>query len=173
MGTCDKHETADPKLAATCGLFCRACGLYLATTEDTDRLPQIAQRFGVSEDAVRCYGCHSDRRGPFCQTCTMIACAAEKGIEFCGACDEYPCETLKAFQEAMPHRLDLWPSLERIQQVGYEQWYQEMLQDYSCPGCGTINGCYNLQCRNCGAEASCAFVRRHGDKIRAYLAKQG
>ena len=62
----------DKKLAAVCGLYCEACTLFIATTEDPARLKGFAERFQLSEDAMRCYGCRSDERGPYCQTCKMF-----------------------------------------------------------------------------------------------------
>ncbi len=163
--------TPDKQLAATCGLFCPACSVYIATTEDPQRLAQLAARFGLTQEQMRCTGCHSDTRGPYCSTCKMVVCAAEKGVDFCGACDEYPCEDLKVFQTQAPHRIDLWASQERIAQVGYERWCEEMLVDYSCPQCGTINSAYDLACRKCGAEPSCPYVSRNRAAIEAYLSQ--
>ncbi len=56
----------------------------------------------------------------------MSACAARRGIEFCGECEEYPCEDLKRFQAAMPHRIEIWANLGRIGTVGWRQWLEEI-----------------------------------------------
>lgn len=101
----------------------------------------------------------------------MAKCAESKGVEFCGGCTEYPCAELKNFQALAPHRIELWQSQQRIKDVGYEKWYDEMIAHYSCKTCGTLNSTYDLACRKCGATPSCEYVRLHKDEIERHLAK--
>ena len=101
----------------------------------------------------------------------MSKCAAEKGVDFCGQCPEYPCKELQSFQAERPHRIELWKSQERIREAGYETWYAEMLEHFSCPKCGTINSAYDMKCRKCREEPSCAYVGLHKNKIMQHLAK--
>jgi ribosomal protein L40E len=101
----------------------------------------------------------------------MTKCAAAKGLDFCGECEEYPCKELKAFQAEMPHRIELWKSQARIKEVGYEKWYGEMIEHYSCPACRALNSAYDITCRKCGTTPSCAYVRLHKDEIMKHLSK--
>jgi len=101
----------------------------------------------------------------------MAACAAGKGVEFCGACSEYPCKELKEFQSLAPHRIELWRSQERIKEAGWEAWYAEMIERYSCPSCGTLNSAYDLKCRKCSHEPSNEYVHLHREAIEQHLAK--
>ena len=41
------------KTAAVCGLYCKACTLYIASTEDAERLSRIATQFQFTEDEVK------------------------------------------------------------------------------------------------------------------------
>jgi hypothetical protein len=160
------------RLSAVCGLFCRSCSLFIGTTEDPERLEGIAKRFGQPVEACKCYGCRSEKRSFYCENlCHMAPCAAEKGLEFCGECEAYPCEELKKFQAERPHRIELWESLERIAEVGYAQWFEEKMAHYSCPDCGTINSAYDMACRACGREPSCRYVELHKDAIKASSSK--
>jgi hypothetical protein len=158
--------------AAVCGLFCEGCIAYIATREDPERLKYIAKQWGCSEEEAKCYGCRSEKRFPYCGTCKMSACAAEKDIDFCGECEDYPCEELRKFQAEMPHRIELWDTQERIKDVGYEKWIQEMREHYSCPKCHTINSAYDLICWNCGNDPSCNYVNRNKKAIMEYVTKQ-
>ncbi|MDF9408722.1 MAG: hypothetical protein A4E52_01841 [Pelotomaculum sp. PtaB.Bin013] len=159
-------STPDKRLAAVCGLFCTACALYIGTKEDPERLKIMATRFQIPVEELECHGCRSEKRGIFCREyCKMTKCVIEKGIDFCGECPEYPCDELKEFQAKMPHRNELWKSHERIKEVGYEKWYAEQVEHYSCPACGTINSAYDMACRKCGATPSCNFVKLHKDEI--------
>jgi predicted RNA-binding Zn-ribbon protein involved in translation (DUF1610 family) len=156
----------DKKHAAVCGLFCPACTAFIGTSEDPERLANMAKRLGRPTEDLQCRGCRSDTRSYFCRTlCTMATCAADRGVDFCGQCSDYPCAALKTFQAAMPHRIELWQSQARIKEVGYETWYAEMTEHYSCPSCGTMNSAYDITCRKCGHEPSCEYVRLHKDAI--------
>lgn len=161
----------DKKLAAVCGLFCPACTAFIGTKEDPERLKAMGQRIGRPVEELHCHGCRSETRSFFCRTiCTMAACAAGKGVDFCGACADYPCKGLKEFQALAPHRIELWKSQARIKEAGFETWYAEMTEHYSCPKCRTINSAYDLKCRKCGEEPSCEYVRLHKDEIVRHLA---
>lgn len=168
MGLC----TPDKRLAAVCGLFCPACTLFIGTKEDPERLKMLAMRLQLPMEELKCYGCWSDKRSFYCrEKCKMIKCAAEKGIRFCVQCPEYPCVELKAFQVQMPHRIELWKSQERIKEVGYEKWYDEMIEHYSCTECSTINSAYDMACRKCGTTPSCNYVKLHKDDINQKTSK--
>ncbi|MDM8536319.1 DUF3795 domain-containing protein [Desulfobacterales bacterium HSG17] len=159
----------DKKLAAVCGLYCEACTLFIATKEDPERLKGLAARFQLSEEAVKCYGCRSDKRGPYCQKCKMFTCAAEKGIDFCSECNDYPCNDLKQFQSERPHRIELWDDLERIKATGYQDWLKEIREHYTCSQCSTINSAYDLKCRKCDEEPGCGYVEKHKQAIEQVL----
>jgi hypothetical protein len=172
--TKEKKQTAgaDKKLAAVCGLFCSACHVFIGTHEEPAKLAMMAQRFQRSLEEMQCNGCRSEKRCFYCETkCAMTKCAARKGVDFCGDCADYPCKDLKEFQALAPHRIELWKSQARIKEAGYETWYAEMVEHYSCSQCHTINSAYELKCRKCGHEPSCAFVGLHQDEIMRHMAK--
>jgi predicted RNA-binding Zn-ribbon protein involved in translation (DUF1610 family) len=172
MPTAKNLNQPDKRLAAVCGLFCPACSIFIATHEDPERLRKLAERAQLSVDDARCEGCRSDKRYPYCKICKMSACAAEKGLDFCGACEEYPCEDLRTFQAERPHRIELWANQARIQEAGYETWFEEMLEHYACPQCGTLNSTYDMTCRKCGAGPSCAYVGLHKEEILLQISKR-
>ncbi len=160
----------DKRLAAVCGLFCPACQVFIGTKEDPGRLKAMARRLQRPLHELQCNGCRSEKRCFYCKSkCVMAKCAAAKGLDFCGECGEYPCKDLKAFQSAMPHRIELWKSQARIKEVGYEKWYGEMIEHYSCPSCRALNSAYDIACRKCGTTPSCAYVRLHKDKIMKHV----
>ena len=160
------------KTAAVCGLYCNACTLYIATTEDAERLKMTAARFQLTEDEIKCYGCRSDKRFSPCEQCKMYRCASGRGIEFCGECADYPCEELTQFQSAMPHRRDLWDDLKTIKDKGCEAWLEIVRKRYTCPKCQCINSAYDLKCRKCGEDPSCAYVAEHREAIEKLLSSR-
>lgn len=155
--------------AAVCGLFCESCSAYIGTKEDPERLEELAGRFNVPVEEVECEGCRSNKRLGYCDDCVMFKCANQKGLDFCGECEDYPCEELGQFQTVLPHRIELWKSLERIKEAGWEKWYEEMLDHYGCPECGAINSAYDPICRKCGSLPSCKYVEENHLEIAERL----
>jgi hypothetical protein len=166
------HPTPDKNLAAVCGLFCPACSVYIGTHEDRPRLLKMAERLNMPVEELECDGCRAERRCFFCRNkCTMFSCAAEKGIDFCGSCSEFPCEELKSFQSAMPHRIELWQSHQRIKEAGFQTWYKEMQTHYACPNCKTTNSAYDPECRKCKNTPGNKYTELHKDEIARHLGR--
>jgi hypothetical protein len=172
MGKTDREAGGDKRLAAVCGLFCRACTLYIGSTEEPERLVKIAERMGRTVEEVVCHGCRAARRSFYCQTCRIADCAAGRGLEFCGGCEEYPCELLRVFQAERPHRAELWQDQERIREIGWEKWLQEKAAHYSCPACETINSAYDMACHRCGHTPSSRFGAAHREEISRFWSGQ-
>ena len=162
----------DKKLAAVCGLFCPACTIYIASNEDPERLKRLAAMRNQPIEDLKCEGCRAEVRTGYCKSCSMSACAAEKGIDFCGECSEYPCADIKEFQSTKAHRLELWNSHDRIKEAGFEQWYAEMVELYSCQNCNTINSAYDANCRKCGKSPSNQYNEKHCEEIKERIAKR-
>ncbi len=158
-----------PATAAVCGLCCDVCSIFIATHEDPQRLALLAGRMGWTPDDAHCNGCRSDRLTPYCRDCDLRACAQQRGHAFCSECADYPCAELQEFQLEKPHRAELYQSLERIADVGVHDWLLEAKERCTCHACDTLNSAYDLQCRNCGREPSCAFVDAHRTRIVAAL----
>ncbi|MEW6185201.1 MAG: DUF3795 domain-containing protein, partial [Thermodesulfobacteriota bacterium] len=65
----------------------------------------------------------------------------------------------------------LWESLEQINKVGYSEWFDEQMEHYACPQCGTINSAYDKVCRSCGHDPSCGYVQEHKQEIEGFSRK--
>ena len=162
-------QQPDIALAAVCGLYCPACSVYIAVQEDRKAaLERMAATMHIKPEDLRCEGCRSGTKGVFCKDCQFKSCAETKGLSFCSECEEYPCNALKEFQQKMPHRAELWASLDRIREVGWETWFAESRERHSCPSCGHTNGWYELQCSRCGQEPGSPFTAENPG-IAAFL----
>lgn len=162
----------DKNLVSVCGLFCKGCGVYISTQENNqENLQRLAARMNIPVEEMPCNGCRTEVRTAFCKNCHMIKCAKEKGVDFCGECKDYPCAEIKDFQSKMPHRVELWKSLDRIKEIGWEKWYIEMVDYYSCKECGTINGWYDFKCRSCGNTPGSQFVKNNLEKLSTIMKK--
>ncbi len=163
------QENKDKLVSAVCGLYCRACSLYIATEEDGERISTIANLLGQTVEESRCTGCHSEQLSIHCAECVIKACAEKKNVLFCAQCDEFPCERIKEFQSKAPHRAELWEALELTNKLSIEYWVKKMEQLYACEDCGTINSAYDINCRQCGKTPSNPFVQKHIDLIKKHL----
>jgi hypothetical protein len=161
------EKQADKNLVSVCGLFCKGCGVYYSTQENDEvRLKFIAEKLNIPFEEIRCQGCRSETRTAYCKDCFIIQCAGEKGIDFCGECKDYPCTELKEFQSKIPHRVELWKSQERVKEIGWEKWYEEMLDYYSCPSCKTLNGWYDIKYRHCENIPGSNFVKNNMEVLK-------
>lgn len=170
----EKQESFQPNKehAAVCGLFCRSCPTFIGTFDDPEGLAKLAEQIGTPVEKMRCEGCRSEKKNDYCKTtCKLDACALEKGIDFCSECNEFPCEEFKSFEAVGAHRIEAGRSLKRIKEVGFEKWYGEMIEHYSCPECNTINSAYHQVCRKCGKDPSCNFVAHNQAEINQRLSK--
>jgi hypothetical protein len=157
--------------AAHCGLYCESCSLFIGTQSEPTRLEMLAQRYGKTADEMRCRGCRSDELSFYCATCKMKTCLKEKRLDFCSECTEYPCQILKEFQLQMPHRAELFESLDYIRDNGYDQWCVKMKTDFGCEQCGTINSIYDIKCRKCAHTPPNPFAKRNQSIIAKTLIK--
>lgn len=172
-GDYDLHDPYSKNLVSACGLYCGACGIYLATQEnDHERILQYAVVLNQSYEETLCDGCGAFRKSLHCsKMCSFIKCKHLKAVDLCVECDDFPCQELNVFKSKMPHRIEILDSLIRMKEIGLEKWLVEMKNYFSCPYCKTINSAYHLACRKCGNTPGCMYVSQHKDLIEQYLSE--
>lgn len=92
--------------AGACGLYCGACEYY----------------------GVDCEGCGAQGGAPFWGECGIYRCCIEEcGFEFCGECDEFPCDMYLQTIEypSFPPLEVLEESISRRLMIGTESWLEE------------------------------------------------
>ena len=141
----------DDNRIAYCGLYCGACGIYLATA--TDRLEEVAEQTGIPVEYQGCTGCRTDRNNLCCMNCGIKRCCLYKGLGSCAECDEFPCSVLEAFdKDRHPHHTGVIGSLQLLAGSGQEQWLNIHQQRWCCPQCATPFHWYQEHCESCGKE---------------------
>ena len=113
-------ERDGSRQVAYCGLDCSACPASLATRNgDEELLARTAERWSshehrVTPDDVRCDGCRGkgERLAAFCSMCPVRACARNRGLPDCSACDDYPCSTLEGLWKTTGARDEAKPVLD-------------------------------------------------------------
>jgi hypothetical protein len=167
----NNNITNNYEKAGYCGLFCDACIAYIATNEGQSRLESLSKTMNRSVEEITCNGCRTDVCSFYCKSCEMKLCAVEKNINFCSECSDYPCTIIVEFQKKMPHRIELFESLEFAKNNPLEKWKEKMIIDYSCQKCGTINSAYATACRNCGNDPGNPYIERNREKIINHFKK--
>jgi hypothetical protein len=97
---------------AYCGLICSECPSYLHTQAgDMAALAKLADKaraeHGVPDataESVMCDGCIAaeGRKIGYCATCAIRACAVERHMPHCAACDDYGCDKIEEFLGMVP-----------------------------------------------------------------------
>lgn len=140
---------------AYCGLFCGACEIVNAQTEqDKER---VAKMWGSTIEQVNCLGCKTDTLFIHCGNCKIRNCAKQKGVAFCIECEAYPCDIYeegKGIIEKLPHLKATVVNQKYIQANGLEKWLDEQKTKWACPQCGTRFAWYTQACNKCGQDLS-------------------
>ncbi len=136
-----------PRYAAYCGLYCGACCSMIIHEKQAGE--ESALQMETPQGEQPCAGCDA----PYQQNCEFIVCNKNHGTESCAFCPEYPCERIIAFShEEWEHHEVVLNNLNRIKEVGIEQWLQEQKEYWKCPSCGFRTQWYQKQCPHCNAE---------------------
>lgn len=100
------------ELAAPCGLYCGSCTELLLDNT--------------------CHGCGCDcgqcAAEPHRNACSIHRyCVADKGLETCAGCSDFPCTQLIqfAYDPIWRTHLPILENLRRIQRIGVEAWLSE------------------------------------------------
>jgi len=121
-------------MTAPCGLDCFNCDLYLAQ-EDQDariRLEQVARQLDLPVSSFFCRGCRlHDGQIPIHKVlfgqdhfCAAYECAKAKGAQFCGDCEEFPCDHLHPLADkadTLPHNTKVFNCC-LIRKMGVSKW---------------------------------------------------
>jgi len=133
-----------------CGLYCGACRVVQCNEDGT--VEALAKEWGMEPEQLVCHGCKTDVLASFCRDCVFKSCAAEKGIEHCSECGEFPCEQLLAFRDDdFAHHSAVVRNSETMRTMGLPAWLEHERARWSCPECGTRFWWYLKTCTSCGA----------------------
>ena len=122
------------QMTAPCGLDCFNCHFYLAheSREAMGMVEKLSNEYNIPVEIMLCKGCRSHNgRIPLQQhvfgaahRCAAYECSREKGLRFCGDCDEFPCDHLHPYADKagqLPHNIKVF-NLCLIRKMGLEKW---------------------------------------------------
>lgn len=154
------------RTAGYCGLACKACSVYIASELGGDALAKRAEKAHMTPEEIFCKGCRSEKTSPYCTSCEMKRCIREHGLTWCSECTNYPCKLLTDFQQSLPHRTEIFESLDFASKHTLKEWSREMEKKFTCPNCKTYNSVYYSECRTCGQKPVNEFARIHEELIK-------
>ncbi len=132
---------------AYCGLYCGACSSMIAHEKACGE--KRAEGVLISDTELPCPGCDSDYQ----KNCEFVQCNQRYQTNSCALCSEYPCEMIVKFKDdEWEHHQVVLNSLNRIKEVGEEEWLKEQEDYWKCPECGSRTIWYQKECTNCHAE---------------------
>ncbi|ACL06367.1 conserved hypothetical protein [Desulfatibacillum aliphaticivorans] len=121
-------------MTAPCGLDCFNCIYFLAHEDDAamEEVKKISEQYGTPIDVMLCMGCRAhDGRIPLHQhlfgedhRCASYECVKGKELEFCGDCDDFPCDFLHPYADMsteLPHNFKVF-NLCLIKRMGVDKW---------------------------------------------------
>jgi len=150
-------------LVASCGLYCGACPMYLATQEnDRQRLESIQKQFGsgltkLSPEDLLCDGClGGGRLASFCRKCAIRDSAMVKTkTRRCSECAEFACSRITDFNnDGMLHHAEVLENLRKLSAMGIGNWTRHEEDHWRCSQCQTVISWYDAECPKCKTPRS-------------------
>jgi hypothetical protein len=130
---------------APCGVYCGACPSFGKTC-----LGCASQELGGTQKRKSKWSCK-----------LRVCCYDEKGLEFCSACDDYPCTKYKKkLTDSHPgdprfiYRHEVENNLVLLSQLGQQAFLEHMDSRFTCPECGGRVVWYDYRCTDCGVEVT-------------------
>ena len=132
------RENIGAKLIAPCGINCGTCIAFFGYT------------MSGKKRKYSCSGCWSRER-----PCAFIKrrCKkfANKLIQYCFECADFPCGTLETLDKRYREKygLSLVENLEYIQKKGIKEFLKNEHEKWKCPKCGGLVCVHNKKCYTC------------------------
>ena len=161
-----EEEIRNKALMAPCGLYCGACGVYLATRDDNEKFKKImGGLYGTKPEDTEWLGCmQADpprKLYGYCQLCKLRDCVKSRGYYSCHQCDAWPCDMVKEFglatgRRVMERTIPIWR--EKVAEQGDEEgsiaWARAECERYHCPDCGSPLFRGAQRCRACKKDVA-------------------
>lgn len=161
-----EDEIRNRDLMAPCGLYCGACGVYIATRDKNEKFKSVmADLYGTKPEKTECLGCMQPDPpkklyGP-CKICAIRDCIKSKNFYSCHQCEEWPCDLTENFaistgRKVIQRTIPIWR--EKVASHGDEEgsveWARSECERYHCPSCGKPLFRGAQRCRACKEEVA-------------------
>ncbi len=155
------EEFQNRDLMAPCGLYCGACGIYIATRDGNEKFRSImGNLYGTKPEETECLGCMQadppKKRYGYCNACSIRDCVKVKGYYSCHQCREWPCGLINNFPLAtgarvMRRAIPQWRACVAAHgdDKGSVEWASAECERYHCSACGQPLFRGAQRCRAC------------------------
>jgi len=161
-----EDEIRNKDLMAPCGLYCGACGVYIASRDNNEKFKQVmGNLYGTKPEQTECLGCMQPeppvKMYGYCRICGIRTCVRSKGYYSCHQCAEWPCGKIENFgfatgRRVMKSTIPVWR--EKVKQFGdgkgSVEWARSVCERYHCSSCGKPLFRGAKRCRACGKEVA-------------------
>lgn len=135
-------------LISYCGLFCGACSFKIAyetkNREHINHMPSVYDHLKQYE-LENCPGCRLENK---CGECKIRDCAAEKNIDYCFQCADYPCQSIIEFSnDGKSHHEEIIENFKLLKDIGEDEWLKTMENKWTCMKCGKKKSWYYKECQ--------------------------
>ncbi len=115
------------RITAPCGIDCFNCELFEDNITEEFAV-KMAEATKIPKEHLSCKGCQGDHQCVFLdlegKECKTKKCAAEKNVEYCFECTDFPCELLMPLADGaarLPHNIKLY-NLCTMKKIGVDAW---------------------------------------------------
>lgn len=143
-----EEEFSNRDLMAPCGLYCGACGVYIATRDRNEKFKSVmGNLYGTRPEETECLGCMQpdppQKLYGFCKSCKIRECVRSKALYACHQCADWPCAMIRDFglatgRRVMQRAIPLWRA--KVAELGDAEgsvaWARAECERYHCPTCG-------------------------------------
>jgi hypothetical protein len=156
-----EEEIRNKDLMAPCGLYCGACGVYIATRDKNEKFKaMMGKLYGTKPEETECLGCMQADPPPkmygYCKLCKIRNCVKGKGFYSCHPCKEWPCDLIEKFGfgtgvKVMKRAIPIWRAkvAEHGDEEGSVEWARAECERYHCSSCGKPLFRGAQRCREC------------------------
>ena len=156
-----EQEIKNRDLMAPCGLYCGACGVYIATRDGNEKFRAVmGNLYGTKPEETACLGCMQadppKAMYGFCKMCRIRDCVRSRGFYSCHQCSDWPCDHINQFGFAtgvrvMKRTIPVWRAkvAELGDEAGSVAWARSECERYHCPSCGKAVFRGAQRCRSC------------------------
>jgi hypothetical protein len=156
-----EDEIRNKAIMAPCGLYCGACGVYIATRDANEKFrATMGKLYGTPPEKTQCLGCMQsdppEKIYGYCQACAIRNCVKAKGYYSCHQCGEWPCSQIENFgfatgKRVMKRAIPVWRAKvkEHGDEKGSIEWARSECERYHCPHCGKPLFRGAQTCRSC------------------------
>jgi hypothetical protein len=161
-----EEEIKNKDLMAPCGLYCGACGVYIATRDGNEKFRTVmGNLYGTKPGETACLGCMQpdppNKMYGYCRECKIRECVASKGYYSCHQCGDWPCDMIEQFGfatgvQVMKRTIPIWRAMvaEHGDEKGSVEWARSECERYHCSSCGEPLFRGAQRCRACKKEVA-------------------